>query len=481
MSGYSEGGASLNKKSLKSWRPAHYSAKTDIDANLSTLRSRAADLSKNDSVAAAIIATLVTGVIGSGLKPFPRIKADEVGLTPEEAQRYSRLIKREFELWAKESDYLRRQTFYEQQQTAFRSMLTEGDCFCLFKRRLEEPYSLRLQLVEALRVSNPLRGDVVGTQVEMIYKGNRIINGLEVDASGMLVAIWISNKIWNEPNLLQPDLNWQRVLWRGQSGTRNVLHICREIVVDQFRGVPVLAPAVESLKQLSRYSDAELSSSIIRSFFSIFFVQPETNWSLNQITGDDYDAKDFKLGSPSVSSLPRGVDVKSIDSARQQSTFADFTNAFLKTICAAVNLPAEIVLKSFNASYSASRAAMLQAENSFKEYRDAFITDFCAPIYEQFLTEAIARGRIEAQGFFESPLTKAAWLKCDWRREQNLILDPTKEVNAAIMRLNAGLSTYKREVAQLNGDDFDDVVETLRQEKALLKGVIDDDSDKKSD
>jgi len=466
MSGYSEGGASTTKRSLRSWTPHHGSAKQDIDEHLPILRSRAADLVLNDPVGAAIVQTLTTGVIGSGLKLFPRIKAEDVGLSPEQVRLWSRNVKREFNLWASNPnhvDFFRRNNFSAIQAVAFRAMLTDGDSFILFRRRQPStlsPYSLRLQVVDALRVSNPLSN--VGTQTEMLFGANRIIRGIEVDKGGALVAIHISNRLWNETDLLQPELTWQRVQWFGtESGMPNVLHICKDQSPGQFRGVPVLAPVIESLKQVSRYSDAELSAAIIRSFFALFFTKERNNFNLNMINENDAVAPDFKVGSPSVTDLPPGVSVQSVDTAKQQSAFSDFTLTYLKSICAAVNVPYEVVLKTFNSSYSASRAALLQAEEEFRQRRQAFITDFCAPVYEQFLTEAIALGKIEAPGFFTDPLKRQAYLSAEWLCEQNHSLDAVKEVNAAKLRLELGLSTREIEVANLSGRDFDDIKDQL--------------------
>ena len=472
MSGYSEGAASTTKKTIRNWNPRHFSPRFDIDEHIDRLRNRANDLVLNDAVGSAIISTLTTGTIGSGLKLFPRIKADELGMTQDAARLWSRKVKREFNLWANNQnacDFLRRNNFFELQAVAFRAMLYDGDCFVLFKRRAPEklmPYSLRIQLVDAQRVSNPATG--IGNQVEMLLNNNRIVRGIEVDRQGSLVAIHVANRIWNEPSLINPVIQWQRVLWHGRlTGSPNVLHIAKDQSPDQFRGVPVIAPVIEALKQLSRYSDAELSASIIRSFFAIFFVQQNTNWDLNQVTGQQLEddaqnaAKNFKIGSPSVMNLPLGVDVKSIDSSNAQSTFAEYTNAFLKNICAAIGLPAEVVLKTFNASYSASRAALLQAEDEFKSRRAAFINDFCKPVYEQFLTEAIALGRIDAPGFFDDPVIHQAYLNADWLNEANHSLDPVKEVNAAKLRLELGLSTKEIEVANLSGRDYDDIKDNL--------------------
>lgn len=466
MSGYSGGGASLTKKTLKTWTPLSLSAKTDIDYNLSTLRNRSRDLARNSALGSAVIQTFVGNVIGSGLQLFPKPDAKILGMTAESAREWSRQVKREFALWSENCDYLRRNNFAELQGIAFESMLVDGDSFCLFKRRATTPYSLKLQLIESGRVSNP-----GGTTFETTYKGNRVVNGIEVDGEGILTAAHISNRLWNEPDAVDAKLEWRRVEFFGkETGCRNVLQICRDMRPDQFRGVPILAPVIESLKQIERYCDAELTSSIIKSFFSVFFIQPASNFNLNEIAGaeEELDVSEYKLGSGTISALPKGVDVKAIDAQNSQSVFANFVSHFIKQVAAAVNLPFEVLLKNFQSSYSASRAALLQASSEFERRKAAFVRDFCRPIYEQFLLEAVGTGRIKAEGF-EDPIKRQAYSQASWYTRTSRILDPQRETNAMILRLQNGLSTYEREVLESTGEDFNDVAEKLAQERKLLE------------
>lgn len=488
MSGFSEGGASLSKKTLKTWQPRHWSAKEDIDRNLKTLRDRAADLVMNSPIGHAAVQTQSVNVIGAGLKLFPRIRYEELGMTADEARAWARHTKLEFELWANSlhCDFLRRNNFYELQNIAFVGSLFDGDDFCLFKHRPpspESPYSLRLHLIDAQRVSNPYSENFNAvSNVEMLIPNTdrRIINGIEINRDGRLEAIWVCNRIFNEPGSTVPELKWQRVKVFGQAtGCRNVLHICKDTRPDQFRGVPYLAPVIETIKQISRYADAELTSAIIKSYFSIFFIQPDSNLSFNQIAGQGevdpkepcVDAGEYKLGSATIAALPRGVDVKSIDASNAQSTFDVFTNSFLTQIGAALNLPYELLVKKFQSSYSASRAALLQAQDEFRTRKAAFVQDFCAPVYEQWLAEAVALGRIDAPGFFDDPLTRSLWTSAAWYNERSGVLDPVKETQAAILRLEAGLTTYSREIAESEGQDFDEVVSTLAQERAMLASI----------
>lgn len=492
-SGYSNGGASLSKKTLKSWLPSHYSAKSDIDANLSTLRDRAADLAINSPIGSAAIKTQMTGVINAGLKIFPHVNGEILGLTADEARDWNRKTKREFELWANDlsCDFYHRNNFFELQRIAYINELVDGDCFCLFRRRApkgDNPYSMKLQLIEAARVSNPLNsgygvagGVPVFVEMQGLKKDSRIVNGVEVDKSGIIQAIWISNKIWNEPNNLNSELKWQRVKFFGEnSGTKNILHLCFDTRIEQFRGEPYLAPIIETLKQVNRYADAELTSAIIKSFFSIFFVQPESNFDVYQIAGDEkpditapcLDVTDYKLGSGTMSALPRGVDVKSIDSSNAQSTFESFITHYIRQVGAGLGIPEEVLEKSFKSSYSASKAALLQAEDEFRQRRAAFINDFCQPIYENFLTEAVALGRIDAPKFFDDPIIKKEWCKCDWHNERNHLLDPVKEIQASMAKIQLGLSTYSKESAEICGTDYEENLRQLSLENELREKLL---------
>lgn len=100
--------------------------------------------------------------------------------------------------------------------------------------------------------------------------GNRIVNGVEIAADGEIVAFWISNKVPNDPTDFR-IAEWVRVEAFGKrTGVPNILQVCHDTRAEQYRGVPYLASVLETLKQVSRYTTAELTSAIIKSFFALF-------------------------------------------------------------------------------------------------------------------------------------------------------------------------------------------------------------------
>lgn len=489
-SGYSEGGASHNNKSLKGYNPRKLGYKADIGANLSTLRDRSADLAINTPVGTAAINTSTTHTVGAGLNVFPRPKFQILGISAEDARAWARKVRAEFDLWAdsKDCDIYRKNNLYDMQSIAYQGYLTDGDSFAVFRRKPttpDMPYTLRLQLIEGNRVSNPLTtstyatGDPTGVEAVNLDNGNRILNGVEIDTDGAVVAYWVSNQVPGEPvsSLLT---TWARIEAYGKrTSIPNVLQISNDTRPEQYRGVPYLAPVIETLKQVYRYTNAELTSAIIKSYFALFFTEAVTNsGSLNDMLADNgvddptepvVDVSEYNLGPGTLNALPKGVDVKSVDASNAQSTFEVFSTQLIKQVGAALNQPYEVLMKNFNSSYSASRAAMLQAWEEYKLRRKWFARDFCQPIYEVWLMEAVANGRIEAPGFFDDPLIRKAWCNADWFGPTMSILDPVKDMNGSTLRVENGVSTREREAAEMTGTDLEENIAQLAFEKQLME------------
>ena len=432
----------------------------------------------NSPIGSAVISTIAQYCIGRGLKLFPQINGEILGLNQEESRRWNRRTADEFHLWAMnpESDWNRRNNFYDLQWIAFVSYLIDGDSFLVFRRQrpsIRNPYTLRIQLLEGNRICNPNDSSFSTGGIAYAPNGNRIIDGVELDESGRQIAFWIASSVPNDRYDAPMRTEWNRVKAIGdKSGMKNILQISHDIRADQIRGVPILAPVIETIKQIARYTSAELDSAVVRSYYSVFFTQfsDGAQMDLNGLESEsreELDVSEMKLGSGTIAALPVGVDVKSLDSSRQ-SSFPGFVNELIKQIGASLNLPFEVLMHTFNSRYSASRAALLQAWDHFSARREWFIRDFLQPVYETWLVEAISQNRIIAPRFFDDPLIRSAYEKCDWHGTRMSLLDSKKELEATKMKIELGLSTRQREAAEIMGADFDSNVEQLKYEEGIL-------------
>lgn len=486
-SGYGEAGASSTKKALKGFTATSGSPQADIDAHNLTLRQRARMLYMSAPIATSAIKTNRTNVIGSGLWLKSRIDRELLGLSVEDARIWQKKTEAEFELWAAEKrncDALGINNFYTAQGLAFISGLLSGDVVVLLKRvkpTAYNPYGLRFQMIEADRVSTPVEFSAGASLVARITEGkaengNAIYDGVEVDSNGAIVAYYIRSTYPYE--LTRNPTEWKRVEAYGkETGLPNVLHIMEAERPEQYRGVSYLAQVIEPLLQVRRYTDSELTAAVVESFFTAF-ITTEADPSMmpyNEV-GDENappvsdDENEYEMGPGTVNVLKPGESVTFGDPKRPNGGFEGFVNAVCKQVGAALEIPADLLLKAFNASYSASRAALLEAWKAFKMRREWFVDDFCKPIYNVWLYEAVARGRIEAPGFFADPRIRAAWMGSEWIGPSQGQLDPVKEIQAEQLACDNGFSTREQATVRLNGGSFEANAEQLATENEMLKG-----------
>lgn len=467
INGYEQGGASHQKKSMRGWLTSAKNPKDDIDRNLDTLRSRSRDLYMNGPIGTAALKTTRTNVIGPGLRLKARIDAEMLGLTTEQADAWCGAVEKEFALWAesKHSDAIRMNDFYDQQGIAFLGMLLNGDSFTIFKQGKRTPwmpYALRIHLIEADRVCTPQGNGVLGDSVEgTAENGNRIYSGVEIDDDGALVAYHISNTYATDYTSGKPR-EWVRIEAYGKNtGRPNILHLMDTERAEQRRGVPLLAPVIETLKQITRYTEAELMAAVISAMFTVFIKSngPTSESPLGSMLPFDQqvaseETNNYEMGPGAINVLGQDEEIQIADPKRPNSNFDPFVRSLCLYVGAALEIPYELLLKNFQSSYSASRAALLEAWKMFRMRRQWTAKEFCQPIYEEWLAEAVALGRIRAPGFFGDPKIRKAWCQAEWNGPAPGQLDPVKEVEAAERRIALGLSTREREAIETNGSDF---------------------------
>lgn len=468
-------GASQSRRSLSSWNPAPLAADADVLYDLRILRARSRDLVRNEPIATGAVNTTVTNVIGPGLRLQCRIDREILKMSDAEADVWETKTEREFTMWSgsKDCDAARTQNFAGLQDLVFRSTLESGDALTMLLHieRPNNPYALALQIVEADRLVN----QHFAAEGTMLLNGHIVAGGVEQDAAGAPIAYHILNQ---HPGAVFGNINWTWTIvpaFGAKTGRRNVLHHFKKLRPGQTRGVPFLAPVMESLKQLGRYTEAELMAAVISGFFTVFVkTQLDLPGGFNPMspiteTGATTNDDNVKLANGAIVSLAPGEDISTANPGRPNTAFDPFVQAIARQIGVGLEIPYEVLIKHFTASYSAARAALLEAWKFFNGRRAWVAADFCQPVYEAWMDEAVARGRITAPGYFKDPLMRAAYLGSKWIGPAKGQINERDEVVAATLRVDARLSTLDEETAQLNGGDFEDNIRQMSKEQRMLQ------------
>lgn len=486
-SGYRYHGASTTKNSLLGWITGGGSAEEDIDLQGSRLRIRSRDLYAGGGLGRGAPATMVTNVVGWGIRPKPKIDAELLGMSDEAAAMWQKNTLREFNLWAKSSmcDATRQNSFWVMQELAFRSMLVSGDVFALFgsKPNRRNPYSLVIRLLEADRICTPESSGE--SEAENTNSGGRIVDGVELNRDGEIIRYHIANY-----HPLQDDnpgdMKWEHIDAFGKdTGLPNILHIMTVERPEQHRGIPFVSGMIEQVKQLDRYIDSELAASIVAAMLTVFITSKDNAAddsfdSVNDSIGEDEKVTDdpmkIELGAGNVYELPPGKDVNHVGVNRAPTAFDDFVSAVITMIGSSMEIPYEVLMHRYDSNYTASRAAMLDFWKAVQRFRQRFIEGFNQPIYEQWLAEAVALGRIEAPGFFDDPAVRDAWCGCQWIGTSRGHVQPVQEANAARIRMQTGLSTGEQEAMEYNGSDWMDNIAQRGRENAAYNAAIPQDN-----
>lgn len=457
--GYASHGASRIKKTVSDWHTHSFSPATDIGDNQKLLRERSRDLTQGgSSIGVGALKKLKTNVVGVGLKMKSTIDDEFLGMKPEEKRKLERNIERVWELWAesKNCDMARIDNFYQLTALIFYSYLQNGDAFALlpYKKRAGDPFGLKVQLIESDRCRSPF-----------IPSRDKIIrNGVETNENGEVVAYYFTKLHPGEYRLIEKNDVIRVEAFGAKTGHPNVLSVMERERIGQTRGTPTLAPVIEDIKQLARYTEAEIMSAVINAFFSIFIEneKEETQGFGDLVNPDDektnpeehYADQALKLGFGNILELGPGQKANSVTPGRPNAQFDAFVTSTIKQIGSALEIPYEVLLNQFNSSYSASRAALLEVWKLYRKKRANLVSDFCQPIFEKFMDECVAKGYINAPDYFKNPLIRKAYLKNEWHGPSQGQLNPYVEAKAAVLKIENDLSTRSREARELNGSDW---------------------------
>lgn len=467
-------GASWIRKQLANWLPMRMPADAELLADMNLLVARSRDLDRNNGVAAGAFATISDNTVGIGLRLacWPDYRA--LGKDNQWAEQWSRSVESLWKTWADSTfcDAAGKLNFHTMTQLVFRSTLQNGEALALplWLERPTTPWKTCLQLVDPDRLSNP--GFTIPTL--------NLRGGVEMDDYGKPTGYYIAKiTIW--PGIYMAGTNmivggsseWERIPAETAWGRKRVLHIYSQDRVDQTRGKPILTPVLEQFRMLDAYQRSELQSAIVNALVAGIIETPLDPASLSEMVGGDPNGylaskNEYRVQLEGGTFIPLypGDKMTPFAPDRPAPQFAGFSEFVLRQIGTTLGIPYELLLKDFSkTNYSSARAALLEAWRFFTTRRTWLTTYWAQPVYQLWLEEAVNAGLVDAPDFYEQ---MPYYVRAKWIGPGRGYIDPTKEAQAAQMRLATGISTLEMECAE-QGLDYNDVIDQRQIEKQRLE------------
>lgn len=150
--------------------------------------------------------------------------------------------------------------------------------------------------------------------------------------------------------------------------------------------MPLLAPVLPTLKQMGRYTEAELAAAIVASSITLFIKHenPTSQAPFGEEPADKAedpntppDELGIDLAPSAVFDLAPGESTDTFDPKHPTTTFDGFMSAMSNQVATGVEIPSEVLYKKFSSNYSASRGALNEFWRTCGVLRDSFAADFC--------------------------------------------------------------------------------------------------------
>ncbi len=450
-----------------------------------------------DPLLTAGIEILVTLVLGTGLKYTPKLNAENLSLSHDQAQELSRRFKDKIEAYFQnpiEVDLYARSNVYDMIEASLKSLLINGEALIAYPFRKRHG-AKHLSCVQGLAIEQL---DNLVTRTELL-NGRRvnILRGVAVDdISQQICGYWIreaplANPVSNPIGRFEARFN--------REGRLRIGHYM--LGLQEHRQIRGINPGVASALQpsLSNRTLAELLSAkamVATAFAATIESSQDSRTAFGQLSvndalgntgdglnewaskrGEFYGAAGDKMEAlvkPEAGTLlhlfPQDKLVLHRDISGEAGYSAILRDYALKT-ASALGLSFETLTGDFSqSSYTAARFSQaVPYQRSLRIRRQ--VSQIMRDIVQNFLEECFARGEFDdylpanARPFMEA---RSEYAACEFLGPPKIEPDDYRANQADLLKLENNMMSYHEYYAN-RGQDFETEVRRISKERELLR------------
>lgn len=471
---------------MADWHPMLKTSDAALLPKLDLGNARADDLVRNNSIAHGAVQIHIDNIVGHHFRLSYKPRNKRLGISKEDLAAFRADVE---SLWLEQAeddvgcwlDAERKRTFtmMVRETVGTHTIFNEAMSFAGWDTSAGRPCRTSIRMISPKRVCNPNNAPDSDT----------MRGGIKLNKNGAAERYFVRSI---ESGGLFGDgygYKWAEIPRETKHGRPRFLHIFEPTEEGQTRAVNHFLRVMEQLHILPKLQHTKLQNAIVNAMYAATIeteLGPEAAYEIigAENSSDNlqkyltemaafHSGSTVKMDGVKVPHLLPNEHLKLHTSGNVDNGYTSLEDSCLRWVARGFNVPVEALSQNYTKlSYSTARASMLESRRYFLGRRKVIASRFASIVFALWLEEKIDSGEITLPrsakyGFYEA---KSSWCNAEWIGSGRLAIDGLKEVKEAILRIEAGLSTYEKECAQM-GEDYQEVFDQQVQEMEERKSA----------
>ena len=432
------------------WISGSSNADSNIRFNLRKIRDRCREQARNNDYAKRYLQLLVTNVVGqNGI----RFQSKARNLDGNLDQLGNQTLEKEWKRWGKKGNCSidGKLSFLDAQKLFIETLARDGEVLIrhITSNNSQDPY--RIQFLDADYLDEDKN--------ELMKNGDEIIMGVKLNKYKKPVSYYLFKE--HPHNLYHGKYDRKHI----EVPAEDILHAYQIERPEQTRGVPFMTTALNRLKMLDGYEEAELVAARVGASKMGFFTSP---------AGDGYSGEDVEdsytpimsAEAGSFEQLPDGMGFQQFDPQHPTSGFDAFHKSVLRGIASGLGVSYVSLANNLEGvNYSSIRQGTLEERDNYRILQQFMIEHFIEPIFNKWLLQTMSfkDNFLLPPDKYDKFADSATFIGRSWGW-----VDPVKEVKANVEGLQAGVVTMQ-DIQANYGRDVEELFEQHQREEELAK------------
>lgn len=387
----------------------------EVAGALVTLRDRSRHMVRNNGWARRAIEAITKHTIGEGIQPAPDADLETI-------QR----IKRIWAAWAGKTacDWYGKTTFYGLQELAMRSIAEGGDVLIVRHWVMpdqDNPLPIKLQIIEGDQLDHTRNG-------YNEYGYCRL--GVQFDNDGRLIGYWIYEYHPGDSYIFATAIQSKYF------PKEDVLHAFEVLRPGQVRGLPFGVSAFMKQSDFSDYEDAQLVKQKVAACFAAFVLGSD---DMGPVNDNEDGQKGIERLQPGIIEHLGSSETVEFANPPSVTDYDAYAARILQGVAAAYGITYEMLTMDYSkVNFTSGRMAKIDVTANFKSWQyNMIVPQICAPVWDWFIKACIIKGEL------------TEYIPADWTAPRIQQLDPVRETDAQVKRIQSGLATISETLREM--------------------------------